>query len=368
MLCVLCTYMVKKSLSYLLSLSVCLIIALIIIISCQDTSPSYHSNSTTTHLGFYHWQTNFDLNPRESEYIDSLGIDRCYIKFFDVDWDFQKQQATPHASLEVSASLPASIQIVPTVFITNRTFQHISDTAIDLLSERIADKILQQCTNFPTHHIQFIQIDCDWSLSTKAAYFSFLQSLQDQLSDKNIQLSATIRLHQIKYVDRTGIPPVAKGLLMFYNMGEVSNPTTVNSILDLAIAKKYTTSLSQYPMHLDLGLPLFQWGVLFRNGKMIQLINQLQDTELADSTRFVATSSLQWEVLKDTYLNGLFLYEGDFIRLERVTKNELLAAAELLQIYFSGKEFDLLLYHLEESVLADFSVADLKEVEQVFIK
>ncbi len=359
--------MVKKSLPNLLSLSVCIIIALIIF-GCKNTSPSSNSTLTTTHLGFYHWQTNLDVSTKETQYLDSLSINRCYVKFFDVDWDFQKQQASSHASLEVSTTLPDTIQIVPTVFITNRTFQHIPNTEIEMLSGRIAGKILEQCKNFPTHNIRLIQIDCDWSLSTKAAYFSFLKSLQDQLSEKEIQLSATIRLHQIKYVNKTGIPPVAKGLLMFYNMGEVGNPKTINSILDLTIAKKYTASLDQYPLPLDLGLPLFQWGVLFRNGKMIQLINQLQDTELADTTRFVAASPLQWKVLKDTYLNGLFLYEGDLIRLERVTKKELLAAAELLQPYFSGKEFDLLFYHLEESVLANFSVADLKEIEQAFIK
>ncbi len=363
-LCALCTYMVKKSSFPFLYLFTYLIISLIIIVSCKNTSSTLHS--TTTHLGFYHWQTNFELSSKESQFIDSLKVGRCYIKFFDVDWDFQQQQAIPHASLEVGSPLSATIQIVPTVFITNRTFKHIPTTAIKELSERIAKKILQQATNFPTHSISLIQIDCDWSLSTKAAYFSFLKALQNQLASKEIQLSTTIRLHQIKYVDKTGIPPVSKGLLMFYNMGEVSNSKTVNSILDLVVAKKYTSYLDQYPLPLDIGLPLFQWGVLFRNGKMIQLINQLQDSELADSTRFVATTPGQWTVLKDTYLNGLFLYEGDDIRLESVTKKELLSAADILRPYFSGKEFDLLFYHLDESVLTNFSVADLREVDRRF--
>ena len=115
---------------------------LIFFSSCQNTSPS--PQSTTTHIGFYHWQTNFELSPKESQFINALSIERCYIKFFDVDWDFQRQEAIPHASLEVSTTLPATIQIVPTVFITNRTFQHISKMAIEELSERVAEKILQQ--------------------------------------------------------------------------------------------------------------------------------------------------------------------------------------------------------------------------------
>lgn len=356
--------MVKKYLFSFVHIPTYLIISLVIIIaSCHNnTGPK----STTTHLGFYHWQTNFELSTKESQFIDSLKMKRCYIKFFDIDWDFQQQQAIPHASLDVSSHLSSNIQIVPTIFITNRTFQHIPTVAIKELSTRITEKILQQSTNFPAHSIQLIQIDCDWSLSTKTAYFSFLKALQNQLANKDIQLSATIRLHQIKYVDKTGIPPVSKGLLMFYNMGEVREMKTINSILDLAIAKKYTTYLDQYPLPLDLGLPLFQWGVLFRKGKMIQLLNQLQKTELADTTRFALHAPIQWTVLKDTYLNGLFLYEGDFIRLERVTKNELLAAAKLLQPHFSGKEFDLLFYHLEESVLTNFSVGDLEEISKQF--
>jgi len=329
-----------------------------ILTSCQQSTPAI------THItpSFYHWQTAFEISELEQTYLDSLSAKKIYLKFFDVDWDFTTKQPTPHALLQVKTTLAPSITIIPTVFITNRTLEQIEASNLETLSQQIANKLIQQFAAFSAHRIQTIQFDCDWTLSTKDTYFRLLELLQVQLSTyAPIDLSATIRLHQVKYLDKTGIPPVKRGTLMFYNMGEVLNKNTKNSILDLSIAQQYTSYLEAYPLPLDLALPLFQWGVLFRKGKMIQLINQLHVEELSDSTRFFQESPNQWIVLKNTYLNGLYLYKGDFIRLEKVAIEDLEASVTLLQPYFEGKDFDLIFYHLEEEVLQNYSVGELKK-------
>lgn len=46
-------------------------------------------------------------------------------------------------------------------------------------------------------NVKEIQIDCDWTASTQEAYFEFLHYLKEKAKDKQIQLSATIRLHQL---------------------------------------------------------------------------------------------------------------------------------------------------------------------------
>jgi len=336
------------------TLCLCAFAFIILQLSCTENTP------TKVHCSFYHWQTNLSINQEEQRYLDSLSVQKLYIKFFDIDWDFNQQQAIPHASLIVNADLTSNIEIVPTLFITNRTFQHIEQTAIDDLVNNVKEKLLDQFKDFPNHTLQAIQIDCDWSLSTKDKYFYFLKKLKEAYPQEQIVLSTTIRLHQIKYFKKTGIPPVHRGVLMFYNMGEVMEYDTYNSILDLTIAKKYTDFIPDYPLAIDLALPLFQWGVLFREGKMIQLINQLKASELSDPTRFQSIDTIRWKVIKSTYLNGLYLYEGDVIRIEKIEQKDLEETIQFLQPSFQGKEFELIFYHLEEGVLGHFSIDNLK--------
>ncbi len=75
-------------------------------------------------------------------------------------------------------------------------------------------------------------------------------------------LSATIRLHQVKYFETTGVPPVKSGMLMFYNTGDLENPSEENSILNIETAELYLSGLEDYPMQLDIVLPLFSWAVV----------------------------------------------------------------------------------------------------------
>ena len=328
---------------------------LLTLLNCQQQE----QHPTTPHLGFYHWQTNLKLNEKEQSYLDSLPIQKLYVKFFDVDWDFTQQRALPHATLIVNTTLPATLEIIPTIFITNRTFQHLPSIAIEELVNKVKGKIEQQFEQFPTHQLSTIQIDCDWSLSTQVSYFQFLEKLQQAWQATDRTLSTTIRLHQIKYFQKTGVPPVNRGLLMFYNMGEVKTYETTNSILDIEIAKKYTDYLSDYPLSLDIALPLFQWGVVFRDRELVQLINQLTREELMDTTRFQSIDTIRWRVLISTYIRGQYVYEGDIIRLETSPYGELEEAVRLLQPFFDGEDFDLVFYHFEEEVLGHFSVLEV---------
>jgi len=106
-------------------------------------------------------------------------------------------------------------------------------------------------------------------------------------------------------------------MLMYYNMGEVRAWEESNSILNLEAAEPYLNGKA-YPLPLDLALPLFRWGVVFREGKMIRLINNLSAEALADRTRFFPMTPDRYEVQKGTFLQGHYLYQGDFIRLEAV--------------------------------------------------
>ena len=309
---------------------------------------------------FYHWQTDFDLSDYEQNFIKNTQSERLYVKFFDVDWN--GKEAIPMASLNVKNEVRAGQEIVPTIFITNRTFKHLKGEEIEDLAKKIMAKIKRIYNDFSDADLREIQFDCDWSESTRGAYFSFLESMNTRLLAEEVNLSATIRLHQIKFFERTGVPPVGRGMLMFYNTGDLRDFETENSILDLKTAEKYLVNFDKYPLPLDLALPLFRWGVLFREGKMIRLLNGLSEADLRDTSFFQKRATQRFIVNENIYLAGHYVYRKDKIRLERITQAKLDSVVELLQPIWNTDDLSLTYYHIDSTVIQQFSATDLLEL------
>ena len=309
---------------------------------------------------FYHWQTELQLDSVETAYLGHLQARRLYVKFFDLDWDAARQEAVPHAVLQ-AGGWPEGLDIVPTIFITNRTFQELPPANIGPLAEQVLVKVRELMpagANWPE-----IQLDCDWSGTTKSAYFSFLEQIRAKLPAE-VDLSATIRLHQYRYPEQTGVPPVDRGMLMFYNMGEVRSWEEPNSILNLKAARPYL-EVDSYELPLDLALPLFRWGVLFRDRKMIKLINGLEAGDLRDTTFYRPLGEQRFELVKSTYLQGYYLYQGDEIRLEMIKPDELPAAARLLRSIKARQARYVAFYYLDRPVLESYTYAELEEVLEI---
>lgn len=306
---------------------------------------------------FYHWQTELELDSLELSYLTRLSASRLYVKFFDVDWDAQLQEAVPLAMLQARA-WPAGVSVVPTVFITNRTLQKVAAAELRDLAAQTWTKIQAQA---PAGAIQEVQIDCDWSESTQAAYFDFLHHLKEQLPD-TIQLSVTLRLHQYRYPEITGIPPADRAMLMCYNVGELRDWAEENSILRTTAVAPYL-DVQSYPLPLDFALPLFRWGVLFRHGKMIKLIDGLQPSDLADTSYFRQTAPQRYELVKSTYLQGYYLYRDDQLRLESVSSETLRETARLLaEIKRPEGPFYVAFYRLDSRLLETYTYAELEDI------
>ena len=321
---------------------------------CRD------DKARTVKTAFYHWQTDFDLSDFEKDFIRKTKSEKFYVKFFDVDWN--GKEAVPLASLNIKNKERVGQEIVPTIFITNRTFKHLTEEGIIDLAKKITEKVKQAFDGFGDVELREIQFDCDWSESTRAAYFSFLESMNESILEEGIKLSATIRLHQIKFFEKTGVPPVSRGMLMFYNTGELRDFETENSILDLKTAEKYLVNFEEYPIPLDLALPLFRWGVLFREGKMIRLLNGLSETDLRDTTVFHQTAKERFSVNENTYLTGHYLYKKDKIRLEQITPSKLDSVVQLLQPIWPTNDLTLTFYHIDSLVIQQFSVENLLDI------
>lgn len=307
---------------------------------------------------FYYWKSDFRLNAFEKQRLDSLHAATLYIKFFDVDWDDASHQPVPKAKVSFKDSSYKGLAIIPTVFITNECIQKIDSTQIGALAEKTTALIRQIISTNTFRSIAEIQFDCDWTTSTRTKYFLFLSTIKKLQPD--IPVSATIRLHQIKYSGKTGIPPVDRGLLMCYNMGNLKNPATQNSILETTELQKYTASLSSYPLPLDIGLPLFGWQVLFRNNSYAGLIENMPDSIL--QTGLFEKKGNRYRMLKDSLVDGYALQKDDVLRDEQTDIKALLHTAAIINGKLKNTPCRVSFYHLDSVILKKYSLHELETV------
>lgn len=323
-------------------------------------------STTMVHPSFYHWKTTFAPAPESRQLVRGLSTERIYLRLFDVDWDESLKAPAPLAYLEPQQPLEIfEVEWVPTVFITNRSLTLLPVQDIPPLAEKLVSKVLELTETLNLSAVPEVQLDCDWTQSTREVYFRLLKICRERLSGKGIALSATIRLHQLRYPEQTGVPPVDRGMLMYYNMGEVRQWEEPNSILNPAAAAPYLQARS-YALPLDLALPVFQWGVLFREGEMIRLLSGLSANDLSDPERFYDMKGGRYEVVQGTFLQGHYLYEGDLIRLESVTSEALHTAVEQLQRFDWPAKVYLTFYELDSAPELGLDVAALEAVIQAF--
>jgi len=292
--------------------------------------------------------------------IDSLHTKKLFIKVFDIDWNPYARNPQPLALIRFISALPENLSIVPTVFITNRTFEHLQNGELDQFSEKIIHKIF---TIIPLHNrnsVKEIQMDCDWSKKTKSKYFHLLEAMNKSLKDSGIIISATIRLHQYADPVNTGVPPVQQGVLMFYNMGELEGPNAVNSILDINVGKQYLDRASSYPIHLDIALPLYGWGVLIRNERVVNLLHDVRSEELQDSTLFLNIGTNLYRACRGHYFRGVYVYPDDRIRLESVSMEQLYDASKIIKKCFRKHSYEIIFFHLEPTLEAQYGISNLR--------
>ena len=255
-------------------------------------------------VSYYHWANTYNDNP---ELLQTYHPAKLYVKLLDMGYREQ--------SLNINATdlrtLP-SVPFIPVVFLDNAA---LKNAPLDTLYAQII-------THIPPQTYSSLQVDCDWTEQTREAYFAFLKRLQADYP----QLSVTLRLHQIKYAERTGVPPAQRAVLMYYNMSDIRDTDTDNYILDNAVGERYLTNFTHYPLPLDLALPLYQQTRVLRQGKLVQLINGApvkveHTTKLGDN---------HYRVTQGHYWQGYYLYPDDELRIDTVDEHLLQQTAQLL--------------------------------------
>lgn len=311
---------------------------------------------------FYYWKNNFNLSASDINFLKSVEVTKLYLHFFDVTWNKDYKQALPVAKMTFSTIPPATIDYVPVIYITNESVENTEEDSINTLAEHIYKEVIHVASG---NGIKFkeLQIDCDWTEKSAHKYFALLKQIRTHLKIEDKQLSATIRLHQVKYYNITGIPPVDRGMLMFYNMGKVNTKLGYNSIYNATDADKYTASISSYPMPLDLALPIYSWAVCIRNGSVVNLIHKTNKSDFSDTSLFSSAGNNIFVSRRSFFQHGTYFMKNDTLKLEDVTPALSQSAAANAARYLDNNHRTVSLFEYDTIYLSSY---DKKNIENIF--
>ena len=250
---------------------------------------------------------------------------RLRVRLFDIGSD--SSGARPVARLRVAVPLPPGLEVLPVVFARERAFRDAGAAEVlarHILSER--DAICRE-GNLPCCGLE---MDCDWTASSRDGYFRALQTLSDSLHRRGESLHATLRLHQYRSPRTTGIPPADRLTLMAYNMGPVTAAPGRLSVLDLPELRRWLAGAAPYPIPLDVALPLWSWCLQVREGHPIDLLQAIPEEELAGIPQLSAKGRGLFRSREGFFLQGRWIRAGDVLKAETVAPRDLEEAAEIL--------------------------------------
>ena len=277
----------------------------------------------------YHWKTVLNPNKYETDFMKRHHVRKMYVKFFDVGTDYiydgKGEQPVPIATtvFKVDSTYweTNSIEVVPVVFITVEALRLKKP-----LGERIVKRVDDMCR---ANHIKYneIQLDCDWTKDTKPLFYSLCQEVKKLMQNNRLDLSATIRLHQL----RDTLPDIDYGVLMLYNTESLQDPKVKNSILSSSVVKEYM-SHARSDKHLDFAYPTYEWTLWFKDNKFMGILTQ-GDTarhegilrhENSDFTEIMEAKKSIKQYLKDIdYPSSTIIYHLDSANLSKYSNDEI---------------------------------------------
>lgn len=321
------------------------------------SSCSFDKSIIENGISFYYWKQTVELTNKQKTVLKENNTDRLYIRFFDVVLDKGLGQITPVSKVEFKHH--PNVKVVPCVFIQNEVFHQDAENAE--LARNIQQLIMAIAAKNKIP-ISEIQLDCDWTKGTKIAYFEFLTTFQKLAKDWEV--TPTIRLHQIKYKQSMGVPPTPKGLLMCYNMDDIDQIATPNSIVSSQVLKTYITDKTSYPLELDLALPIYQWALIFRLGELVQIVNDIAYSTFKKEV-FEKVGRDTYKVRYSTSIKNTDYYKGDIVKLEDSNPRELIRSAAVLKSS-QLKIKRLIFYHLSQDNLNQYRNGILQKILSTF--
>ena len=307
---------------------ICLTLVLAVFaIGCNNTSNTVVDPKNS----IYHWKTTFDINDSETEFLKKHNIERIYVKMYDVATEHNfllgKSDIVPIATTKFVSAIPGNVEIVPVVYITIEALRAMNGREAEL-AELIVERTLAMCRYNKCGKIRELQLDCDWTSTTKDVYEKLCGIIRKSLREKDIDLSITVRLHQL----RESAPPADRGVLMIYNTGLLKWSHTRNSILDITDIKRFVKD-GRYPIPLGYAYPAFGWGVKFKYDEFEAIVSE-----------------------------GTVAGEDEYIRNERATASEIMEVKAFVEEKLGKPQSGNILYHLDEKQLKNYTDDEIAQI------
>jgi hypothetical protein len=118
-------------------------------------------------------------------------------------------------------------------------------------------------------------------------------------------------------------------------------------------------TVNDYPMALDVALPLYSWAIVTNHLGKVKLINGVTRKELAAGNCFKELEKDRFEVTDDVFFRGFYLNKGFKIKLEAIRPEVLQEAKTYLNRQIK-QDFRLVYYHLDEPFLEQYTLDNLK--------
>lgn len=326
--------------------------AFLLLLSCGQEKPK-------PFISYYYWKSNFALDSVERKAVDKDNVQQLYVRYFDVVYDALTKAAKPIAPISLKRE-DLIKPIVPVVFIKNQIFEQLDSAAVLRLADDVL-ALMEQINKAAGIKCRAVQFDCDWTEGTQPKYFFFLKKMREKIDAHEnhssfasmTMLTATIRLHQVKFFEKTGVPPVDKGVLMFYNMGEIGTGEQ-NSIYDQALSKTYLPWLHKYTLRLDIALPIFSWGIHIRNGQILNLLNKMDQRDFSDSLLFESLRTNRYRAKSSFFNNGFYFEAGDEVKVEQIEASALEQLLSDLKQYYPNQFQQIIFYDLDRLNLSRY--------------
>ncbi len=282
----------------------------------------------------YHWKSTFAPDATELDWLDRHDVRRIYIKMFDVAIGHDDQKGedapVPIATTQFAAPVPDGIEVVPAVFITLDALYGMGGQT-DEYAALIVERVKAMARYNRLGRIKEVQFDCDWTENSRTTYAALCKAAQSKLHEDSMQLSITVRLHQLE----EDAMPVDRGVLMLYNTGSFKNAETRNSILDVDDVKAYVKGKMEYGIPLDYAYPAFGWGVMFRDGDFEALVSNP---------------------------DNIVLDKGQELRRERASYQDIMQTKRLVEQCLGRPARGNIIYHLDEAQLKHYTDDEIDKI------
>ena len=110
----------------------------------------YQDESLEQSNGVYYWRTDLHLDSTERAFLKQHHINKVYCRYFDVVMSDDGTEPKPNATIAFTDTLPAGIELIPTVYITEDCMHKPHKD----LAEKLVKRIMQM--NETSHQITTI--------------------------------------------------------------------------------------------------------------------------------------------------------------------------------------------------------------------